>query len=307
MAHASPSSKPVSCSPATSAAGSRRSSYQARLVAATSAPGASAPVRLSASQASSVARSRRSRPGAIGRASVGVGRGIRVGRPRHVRGRDRRSSAGLPRRRRHPDERPLGARPGPRRRSRAASPVDAGRLGDRREERREPPLQLVELRVGRGAVDDRDRRGRRRRPPAAARGPARAGPRAGPRRATGPRPRRAAPRAAPTARRRRRRPRGTPRRRASRRRRARRRARAPRSRDRSGGTPARSAHRGRRRTRAGSLGRPSPSASDRRTRRLRAVRRLARRRRPTRGSARCVDANRVWYRTSERCRPEPFE
>ncbi len=62
IAHASPSPKPMSWRPATSAPGTRSSSYQARLVAATSAPGARPPAGLRVSHASSVARSRRPSP-----------------------------------------------------------------------------------------------------------------------------------------------------------------------------------------------------------------------------------------------------
>ena len=35
--------------------------------------------------------------------------------------------------------------------------IDPGRLGDRREERDDPPLELVQLRRGRHPVEDRDR------------------------------------------------------------------------------------------------------------------------------------------------------
>ena len=66
IAHAAPSSRPTSWRPATRAPGIRSSSYQARLVAAGLSRAASRPVSLRASQASSTARSRRSRASPIG-------------------------------------------------------------------------------------------------------------------------------------------------------------------------------------------------------------------------------------------------
>ena len=153
MAHASPSPKPVSWRPATRAPGTRSSSYQARLVAATSAPGRQAAglaERDPREQRRAIASPEPVRPLRIGRAGRFDG-GIRV-RDGHRGSRE----AGVLGRDRHPDECPLGPLPDPGRDGDRVA-IDRSRLGDRGEEHRDPPLELVQLR-GRGhPIEDGDR------------------------------------------------------------------------------------------------------------------------------------------------------
>ena len=137
----------------------RRSSYQARLVAATSAPGrarrsGSAPARRAAWRDRAGRSQRRGRvpsasaPASASESAPGLGRAPRWTRPLASAARRRRPAV------RSIARVHAGLAPHVGR-DRARVAVDAGRRRDRLEERGEPPFQLVELRLGRRAIDDR--------------------------------------------------------------------------------------------------------------------------------------------------------
>ena len=208
--------------PAASGPASRSSSYQARLVAATSGVDARRP------------GPRQREPGEERGAVLAVDRRVRIGQRRPWR-----AAASRP-----------PARPG-----RPSTPVASA---ERRQEGREPALELVELRRRRRPVEhgghepvaeDRPQRRVDRLELQLAKRVLERGHR---------RARRGGPRGAPTARRCRRGSRGTPRRRGTRRPRARRGGRAPRARGTSAATRGRSGRRGTPRTRSRRSAGPGP-------------------------------------------------
>ena len=247
---AASSASPADRRPSATTGARRSSSYQARLVAATSAPGASAPEARQhqvEQQGSPVLARERLPAASAGSAST-------VGRP----GARRRPARGSP-----PPPR-SGRRPRP-----VASATAASSAASR------ASSASMSARLG-GAIDDRRHVRRPRRPLEAARGPARAAARPARRRATARPPRRAARPAAATGRRCRRGPRRTPRTRGPGTRRATATGRAPRPRATSGCTAGRSARRGTSTNIAGSFGEPEPLGQRAADEALRPARRLAR-------------------------------